>query len=95
MTTLKVHQPELTLSAETTISADTTEETCAIEKKPSAVFCKICLSGGSDEQLLIQPCTCKGNIFVFSKNNFTHFSLGDLDTVRIISIKHKKKNIYL
>ncbi|VVC27778.1 Zinc finger, RING-CH-type,Zinc finger, RING/FYVE/PHD-type [Cinara cedri] len=62
MTTLQVHQPELTVPAETTLPADTTEETCAIEKKPSAVFCKICLSGGSDEQLLIQPCTCKGSM---------------------------------
>lgn len=31
-----------------------------LDQKSSTVFCKICHSGGSNEQL-IQPCLCKGN----------------------------------
>lgn len=68
MTTIEVQQqPELTLTVEATLSTETivdlsTTETHSIEKKPSAVFCKICLCGESDEKLLIQPCTCKGSM---------------------------------
>lgn len=54
----------------------TIAETPPIDKKPSVVFCKICLSGSSTEQLL-QPCICKGifnqvilRLFLKKKNAF-------------------------
>lgn len=35
----------------------------SLDQKISKIFCKICHSGGSDEQL-IQPCFCKGNVII-------------------------------
>lgn len=55
-------KPELTLNIEI-LESDSTPKTDVrlLDQNSSTVFCKICHSGGSSEQLL-HPCFCKGNV---------------------------------
>lgn len=51
------------------VETDPCVEILPLDSKSSTVFCKICHSGESSEQLL-QPCFCKGNPISFVKTTF-------------------------
>lgn len=48
------------------VETDPCVEILPLDSKSSTIFCKICHSGESSEQLL-QPCFCKGNPISFVK----------------------------